>query len=260
MRQAVRSALAWGDTSAWHDFATRVLTLSDGASTSCLPKLDGFDGPNAPWVFRAHSAAFHVPIASIHNKIDAVEVLPHVLSVGNSSWRFTCDILDAATHRAIATTRGVFVHVDEETHSRPTRIPEPVADALRRCTIESTHNPAGDALLERLDGEVAQRPHEPAIDTQLPWDILVRATDADALGHVNNAKWALFVAEALASGGGPKGGAAGAVRPIEPVALSIDYVAQAKPGDRLTCRRWHGEADGCTHLAFHLGAAPSSHS
>ena len=249
-RRAVRTALAWGDTSRWYDYATRVLTISDGASALCLPTLDGtWDGVNAPWVFRAHAARFHVPLETIHTKVEAVDAVPSVEAVGRSSLRFRCDIIDPETGRRLASTRGAFVHVDEETHSRAVAIPERVAETMRG-SIEQRRDGDGSNGWAALDAQVASR--EQGSEGGHRDELLVRATDADALGHVNNAKWALLIAEALASPSAPQSGVTTGA--AEPAAISIDYVSQAAPGDRLAYHQWPG-VDGCTHLAFHARGA-----
>ena len=247
-RRAVRTALAWGDTSRWHDFATRVLTISDGASALCLPTLDGsWDGLNAPWVFRAHAARFHVPLELIHTKVESVDAIPSVEQVGRSSWRFRCDIVDPETGRMLASTRGAFVHVDEATYSTPVAIPERVAEAMRGTIADGAGAGNGNDGWAALDAKVASR-QKGSEAGQKSSELLIRATDADALGHVNNAKWALLIAEALAAPSTADIGAATGV--AQPAAISIDYFSQAEPGDRLACHQW-ADVDGCTHLAFH---------
>lgn len=245
MRRAVRTALAWGDTSVWHDFAQRVLTLSDGASTVCLSKA-GQGALTEAWVFRSHQCAFLVPLDAIHNIVESVDTVARIQAVGRSSWRFRCEMLCAETRTCLATTQGTFVHVDQESFSRPRAIPAALADAMRASIDEDGRGDAGDAFLHTLGVHVAERQGQGGAVAQeeLPSDILVRVTDADRLGHVNNAKWAFFVAEALAT--------AGPTAATQPRALSIDYLSQAKPGDRLTCHRWVSTDGNSTHLSFRV--------
>lgn len=261
MRKAVlRSALCWGDTSTWYDYATRVLTISDGASMLCFPEIVGCNPSTMPWVFRNHAAIFHQPLKQIHNKCKNVDAIPRVIAVGKSSWRFACDVIDQESQRPLASTRGTFVLVDGSlTYSTP--IPSNVADALRgRIADESDANQS--PALASLDAKVSQRPaflaSEQCHEQANP--VVVRATDADALGHVNNAKWALLIAEALHYGASegrklsiqPKGWCS------QPCAISIDFLGQAKPGDLLSCRLV-SDGTGGTHFGFHVADKAITH-
>ena len=63
-RRLLRSSLVWCDTNSFHDFATRILTLSDGASLLCFPAIEGYVPFEEPWVLRNHSAVFVRPLGS----------------------------------------------------------------------------------------------------------------------------------------------------------------------------------------------------
>lgn len=263
LRKVMRSALCWGDTSTFHDYATRILTISDGASMLCFPPQIASANPlKMPWVFRSHSAAFHAPLDSVHNEVADVEAIPKVVHVGKSSWRFQCDIVDPSSQRPLASTRGTFVLVDETlTHSTP--IPAHVADALRGEMSKTDESPGSSmAQFEALDAAVAQRPplFESAQSQEQSDPIRVRATDADALGHVNNAKWGLLIAEALHQQGNSTDVSPPSLQAparLQPRAMSIDFLGQAKPGDLLRCRLVTD--GGTTHLSFQVAEMAVTH-
>ncbi|KAJ8600986.1 hypothetical protein CTAYLR_006337 [Chrysophaeum taylorii] len=156
-------------------------------------------------VFRVHTARFHRPVSHADTR---VTVSPRLVGVGRTSFTYECDI--AGSDDLLASTRGVFVRSDDE----PVPLPASVAARMR----ERATRPSPDLDIPATTAATRDR----------PWTTTVRASDADALGHVNNSKWGLLVADALE--------AAYPDLPGPPKALSLEYVRPALPGDDLYCR------------------------
>jgi len=200
-RRTLRTALCWGDTSTGWDWAARVLTLSDGASAYAAAGVEGFD---ELWqleqlVFRAHSAALIMNVQALHSSsIDVVDVTPRVRRVGRSSFGFACDITAAGA--PVASTRGTFVRMDPETR-RPAPLPQDVVLGL----AARVDGRADDGLLETLEAPLEGEA------TDDGWSAVVRLSDADSLGHVNNAGPGVGLSPRCASRA-PSTGAVGGLR------------------------------------------------
>jgi len=216
-RRAVRSALCWGDTSTAWDWMARIFTLSDGASALAAEGVDGFD---ALWqgnalMFVAHAARLRVSHREIHGRVDAIDVSPRINRVGRTSFAFACDFNAAGDGALLAETRGTFVHVDPTGKSAP--VPDAAAAGLRARA-------AADAAADWMDdfGDPGGFGSKQTLD----WSTVVRRSDTDSLGHVNNARWAHFAMDAREAA--VRDGAA------DVAAIAVEYKGQVMPGEILT--------------------------
>lgn len=225
-KPVLRSTLCWGDTSAPWDWAARTLTLSDGATTVLAENVDGFAElwRRNQLVLRKHGVAFAWSHKALHNSVDAIDVMPRATRVGRTSWAFASDFFDDERER-VATTRGVFVHIGRD--GRPKPLPEKVASGLRALVTEDDcddpfpGSAAMDALAwkEGVDGG---------------GDYVVRTSDADSLGHINNARWAHILYDArLHTIAEEKGQGKWKCRHVN--AFDIEYIREVTPGSVL---RW----------------------
>jgi acyl-CoA thioesterase FadM len=76
-------------------------------------------------------------------------------------------------------------------------------------------------------------PHAPAEVASFTRE--VANEDVDALGHVNNARYFDYVEEVARIA---------AARVLRPVCHDLEYLSEARAGDRLTCRGWLVESRG----------------
>lgn len=211
-RGTLETAVAWGDTSTWWDWAARCLTLS--AAASGLPMADcavfgGIWRRQTHFLARAHGAAFVAPLSEIHST--SVVVAPRVVGVTNRSFSWACDITRGRDDRLLATTRGTFVHVDA-TQSRAEPMPAVVLEELAPLVRDEPRPSPPPAVF----------PPAAAVD----WRSRVRRSDADAFKHINNAKWALLAADAAHTA---------RRSPIAAIsAIDVDYRSPARPGAELT--------------------------
>ena len=120
---------------------------------------------------------------------------PRCTRVGTTSWAFASDFWDANEKERVATTRGVFVHVKS---GRPEPLPEKVAAGLRELVTE-------DDCDDPFPGAAAMDALAWTEGADGGGDYVVRQSDADSLGHINNARWAHIFSRPPAidgSGGG----------------------------------------------------------
>jgi len=212
-----------------------LLTLSDGASTllardneslNSLVKVDQL-------VFRTHGFALDRDHAALHGTTDEVTVVPRVAHVGRTSWQFVCAV--RADDERVATTRGTFVHVDATTR-RPAPLPETLKLALSRRLSPDEDDPfPGGAALDALKWT--------AVDADA-WRLVLRRSDADGVGHVNNARWAAFAYDVLAPG-------------ARVSAMDVEYRSETLPGQELRCVAATAPYLDCsaTRLSFFSDAA-----
>jgi len=191
-------------------------------------------------------------------QVQRVRLEPKVYRVGSSSWAFCTELRNAdAPAQLLAVQKAVMVHVDAATSSVPQPLPAAAKAALQaQCAAEPVLASLPDGRQSSAD--------KPAGAHALT--LVVRMSDCDALGHVNNAKWALLVAEAYDAaeragayeqselggggggggaskrprvGGGGGGAGAGPERQWERLkALSLGYIGQAHAGEALRCSTW----------------------
>jgi len=203
----------------------RTLTLSDGASALAAEGVAGFD---ALWqgnalVFRAHAARFARNHDAIHGVVAAVDVHPRIARVGRTSFQFACTVTAADGGALLAETRGTFVHVDPATgKSRP--YPDAVAAGLRARADDDADD---DWLAAAFDGTADPGADAAADADAAEWATRVRRSDTDLLDHVNNARWAHFAMDARDHFRTPA---------ADVVAIAVDYLAQVRPGETVTCR------------------------
>mmetsp|Transcript_47 Transcript_47/g.81 ORF Transcript_47/g.81 Transcript_47/m.81 type:complete len:290 (-) Transcript_47:51-920(-) len=221
-----RFAVAWGNTSTWFAWADHVLTMSDHASSEPLKDVEEFvqmwQGQRL--VFRTHGAAFHELEPW---KLSQVSVIPRLTAVGHSSFNFECLLKNETL---IATTRGTCVYLDK-TLTKSTPLPSTVRNAI----VDRLEKPnlIYDTLLNNARAslqEVSLKQNKDSIhirDTDAAWNTRVRCSECDALGHVNNAKWALLVADALRMS--PI--TSSVIGAKTPELLHLDYLKPAFPGD-----------------------------
>ena len=225
-KPVLRSTLCWGDTSAAWDWAARTLTLSDGATTVLAENVDGFAElwRRNQLVLRKHGVAFDWSHKALHNSVDTVDVRPRCTRVGTTSWAFASDFWDANEKERVATTRGVFVHVKE---GRPEPLPEKVAAGLRELVTE-------DDCDDPFPGSAAMDALAWAEGADGGGDYVVRQSDADSLGHINNARWAHILYDArLHAIDAERQEGKWKCRHVN--AFDVEYIREVKPGSIL---RW----------------------
>ena len=200
-----RWPLAWGDKSTPWDWAYRVLSISDDASSAL-----GGDKLAKLWldeklVFRTHAAKFYG-----RPTVDEIDVSARVIAVGRTSFQYECDL------GCLATTRGTFVHINEG-KSHP--LPDDVVAVLRESIEPSTFH------------DVPRCPPEEE-GLMSAADVPVRHSDCDSLGHVNNAKYVHYIFDVLRQHHHHHSGDDN--DPPWPSLLALDYLSPALPGDILT--------------------------
>lgn len=228
--EGLATALAWGDTSTWWDWAARCLTLS--AAASGLP-MGGCARFRELWrrqrffVTRAHGVRFVRRHDEVHGAVAGVVVSPRLAAVSRRSFTWACDVrAEGAGGPLLATTRGTFVHVDAA-QTRAAPLPDAVYAELASLVASSGDEP------ERFAAPAAA-PHT------VDWTATVRRSDADAFGHVNNAKYALLAADALL---------ARRADPRAVAAIDVEYRRPATPGDVLTATVAEGRAAARVEVA-----------
>ncbi len=123
-----------------------------------------------------------------------------------------------------------WVYVDRAS-GRPRRIP----DSMMRAFVPGGHPPAlprAPLALPPASAGVASLTREVATE------------DVDALGHVNNARYFDYVEEVARSA---------VARALRPVRHDLEYLAEARTGDRLICRGWLVESgESATETAVEI--------
>jgi acyl-CoA thioesterase FadM len=114
-----------------------------------------------------------------------------------------------------------WVYVDRES-GQPRRIP----DSMMHAFVPGGQPPA-------LPRAPLALPHAPAEVASFTRE--VANEDVDALGHVNNARYFDYVEEVARIA---------AARVLRPVCHDLEYLSEARAGDRLTCRGWLVESRG----------------
>jgi acyl-CoA thioester hydrolase len=131
---------------------------------------------------------------------------------------------------AALTAHTDWVYVDRAS-GRPRRIP----DAMMRAFVPGDHPPA----LPRAPLALPPPPAGAASLTRV-----VTPEDVDSLGHVNNARYFGYVEEVERTAVGST---------LRPVRHDLEYLAEARAGDRLICRCWLVESrESATETAVEI--------
>ena len=232
-QSSITSCVAWGDTSTWWDWSARCLTLSAEAAGLPMKHCPNFrevwDRENS-FVTRVHGVAFATPHDAVHMRVPAVSVAPRLARVSRRSFGWRCDLRDAASDELLATTHGTFVHVDTETYARAVEMSDAMLAELRPLATGE----------DRADAPEFPDDAWAPVD----WTTVVRGSDADDFGHVNNAKWAYLAADALRAAGdrGP------------PASVDVAYLRPAVPGDALAATMAESDC-GAARVALEVGGA-----
>jgi acyl-CoA thioester hydrolase len=130
----------------------------------------------------------------------------------------------------VLTAHTDWVYVDRAS-GRPRRIP----DSMMHAFVPVGHDPA-------LPRAPLALPPPPARVASLTRE--VAAEDVDALGHVNNARYFDYVEEIARTA---------VARVLRPVRHDLEYLAEARAGDRLLCRCWLVESrESATETAVEI--------
>lgn len=207
------------------------------------PMLESVAGIADHSLMRYIACSVRAPQASLY---DALKVGPHISvgtslsAVGRTSYTTCTTVEEADGGRLLAVLETVMVNTDSETHSRSQPLPH--SRELQSLIVEPPAKPPRVDFVRPPAGSPV-------------WSSVVRATDCDSLGHVNNALYPLLCEEAraaLAASGALASTAAGAAA----TGCCVAYVGQARAFEPLSIAS-HAAADGAFHFVVEAGSPPA---
>lgn len=207
------------------NFTSALLVWADAASESLFA-----DPPwkrSSKYGFVMRKVTLQI-FSMIPQDVKKISVTPYLARVGNSSFEGYFELKTSRSH-LFAKLWSLMVLVDRNS-IRPVSIPR----EKRFQIYEVPPKPA----------ELHGSPELPAKEADFVWESIVRVTDCDGLGHLNNTKYALLAEEAIEMAikhGAFQSKAAKelSVHPVE--TMHIEYIDQVIPLTILKISLWFDE-------------------